>query len=243
MISRCRAKMTIIQMTECDVGQGGFLSQKGLKGNVILFPQDVTPVAQTLPPSLNELSAPVCIIFVGSHKPSDDWLLHKAKPLTIRPYVVRRALEWLKINNELYRHVTIDHDMLDALPPCSHLTVPIHRYGGIENMSSLSSRYDTYHDQRSNAVFPEEDLVFEKTCVPEAVDVTSPSALRAAAAEHLKNGGHYLQIPHRDSPCNEFKDPTLMPMAYPTLFPYGIGGFEHQSRSVPLSFERQVQLL
>ncbi|KAF9042369.1 hypothetical protein BJ165DRAFT_1321770, partial [Panaeolus papilionaceus] len=241
MIARCRAKMTIIQMTENNVGGSNLLSQRGLKGNIIVFPQDVSCIAHTLPPSLSELAAPVCIIFVGSCKPSDKWLLEKAKPLTIRPQKVRRALEWLKANNNLYREVVIDFGALDSLPPSSQLPVTIHRYEGVDEMSSLSSGYDRSRNPISEPVLPEDDLVFEKTCVPEAVDLSSPSALRTAAANHLKKGGQYIQVPHRDTPRGEFKDPTLIPMIYPTLFPYGLGGFEHQRRSVPLSFEKQIQ--
>ena len=45
--------------------------------------------------------------------------------------------------------------------------------------------------------------------------------------KHMKSdGGNFLQIPHANKPVNEFYNPELLPMTYPTLFPYGIGGFE-----------------
>ncbi|KAF9039929.1 hypothetical protein BJ165DRAFT_1317988, partial [Panaeolus papilionaceus] len=241
MIAHCRAKMTVIQLTESRVGCTNLLSQKGLKGNVVIFPQDVSSVARTLPPSLDDLIAPMCIIFVGSSKPSNSWLLTKAKPLTIRPQVVTKALEWLKINNILYNDVDIDYDLLRSLPPESRLNVPIHRYEGVESIDSLTARYDNTSEEAQASSVSEEEVVFERVCVPDAIDVSSPDALRAAAATHLKEGGSYVQVPHGPSPCNEFKDPDLLPMVYPTLFPYGLGGFEHQARSVRLSMEWQIQ--
>lgn len=40
---------------------------------------------------------------------------------------------------------------------------------------------------------------------------------------------------------NEFFNPVMFPMLYPTLFPYGIGGFEDRQRQVPISFENHVK--
>jgi len=50
-------------------------------------------------------------------------------------------------------------------------------------------------------------------------------------------GGGFLQIPHGDKPANEFYSPDLLPMTYPTLFPYGLGGFEDAKRINALSFK------
>jgi hypothetical protein len=54
-------------------------------------------------------------------------------------------------------------------------------------------------------------------------------------------GRGFLQIPHSENPANEFYNPLLLPMTYPTLFPYGEGGFEDLQRATPLSFKRQVK--
>ncbi|KAG2337333.1 hypothetical protein BDR05DRAFT_836378, partial [Suillus weaverae] len=39
----------------------------------------------------------------------------------------------------------------------------------------------------------------------------------------------------------EYKNPDLLPGMFPTLFPCGIGCFEDQQRSTPLSFEQQAR--
>jgi hypothetical protein len=65
--------------------------------------------------------------------------------------------------------------------------------------------------------------------------------LKAAALQHAKRGGSFVQIPHDANPINEFFNPVMFPMLYPTLFPYGIGGFEDRSRPVPIGFENHVK--
>ncbi|TFK17266.1 hypothetical protein FA15DRAFT_605450, partial [Coprinopsis marcescibilis] len=46
---------------------------------------------------------------------------------------------------------------------------------------------------------------------------------------------------HRGAdPIPEYNNPMLIPGMYPTLFPYGIGGFEDKSRATALSFDSQA---
>ena len=40
---------------------------------------------------------------------------------------------------------------------------------------------------------------------------------------------------------NEFFNPSIFPMLYPTLFPYGIGGFDDRRRLVPIGLENHVK--
>ena len=76
------------------------------------------------------------------------------------------------------------------------------------------------------------------------MDGHAPSnELRAAAFRHIKKGGGYIQIPHDATPVNEFFNPNLFPMIYPTLFPYGLGGFEDRTRKTTLSMKRHVKHL
>ena len=96
---------------------------------------------------------------------------------------------------------------------------------------------DTQHRDSSSATF--------ESVVITDVDVHTPShELRAAAIRHYKQkGGGYIQIPHDPTPVNEFFNPNLLPMIYPTLFLYRIGGLENHERATPLSFKRHVKHL
>ncbi|KAG1824208.1 hypothetical protein EV424DRAFT_1320885, partial [Suillus variegatus] len=50
-----------------------------------------------------------------------------------------------------------------------------------------------------------------------------------------------LVVHHSANAIPEYNNPHLFPGMYPTLYPYGIGGFEDKSRPMPLSFDRQAK--
>ncbi|KAJ3935926.1 MAG: hypothetical protein NXY57DRAFT_1046398 [Lentinula lateritia] len=242
MISRCRAKSWIIQLKETDQ-VANRTTQRGLKGNIIVYPQKPTALAKVLPPSLEDLTAPICVIFVGSSRPSQEWLRNKAKPLTARPKVVRDALIWLKSHNKWYRDIKIDFDFLASLPDEFVLPVHVECVESGESEDSLTAGYDPARTSSSTPpVIPESSDQYNEEVSFENANATM-NELRAAAMRHIKfKGGSYIEIPHDTEPMNEFFNPSLFPMIYPTLFPYGIGGFEDYSRSEPVSLKRHLFL-
>ncbi|KZT31057.1 hypothetical protein SISSUDRAFT_959358, partial [Sistotremastrum suecicum HHB10207 ss-3] len=106
MIARCRAKSWIIHLKEEDRSSRRPPTQRGFKGNIIVFPQRPEKLLDVLPPSIHDIVTPICVIFVGgSSAPTKEWLKNKATPLVARREKVRAALVWLKNNNPLYRHI------------------------------------------------------------------------------------------------------------------------------------------
>ncbi|KAJ7023288.1 hypothetical protein C8F04DRAFT_902044, partial [Mycena alexandri] len=116
MVALCRAKCWIIQLREDDSDGNVPFAQRGVRGHIIVYPQRPSAIAKTLPPSLSDVTTPICIVFVGSKPPTAEWLKDKAKPLTVRKEHVMDALAWLKIHNHLYRDVIIDNSELEKLP-------------------------------------------------------------------------------------------------------------------------------
>lgn len=70
---------------------------------------------------------------------------------------------------------------------------------------------------------------------------TPPKDLKAAALRHYKQGGSFPAASHEPTPVNEIFNPSLLPMMYPTLFPYGIGGTEEKHWTISISFENHVK--
>ena len=65
--------------------------------------------------------------------------------------------------------------------------------------------------------------------------------LRAAAFCHMKmKGKGYIQVACESQAINEFNNPAMLPMCYPTLFPYDIGGSDDRDRPNPISLKRQA---
>jgi hypothetical protein len=124
LIARRRAKMWVVhlrgdsQTSDSDeLGVPGVTSsgmeQKGLRGHVVVYNVEPKNLAASLPPSLDDASVPICIVFVGNKEPTKEWLMQKAKPLIICTEKVRAALVWLKANNPLYRDIVVNHNCLD----------------------------------------------------------------------------------------------------------------------------------
>ncbi|KAF8838829.1 hypothetical protein BDN67DRAFT_906681, partial [Paxillus ammoniavirescens] len=78
---------------------------------------------------------------------------------------------------------------------------------------------------------------------PESAKI-SGRTFTAAALRNLVSGSTNKPdlVIHRGSQAvGEYNNPDLFPGMYPTLFPFGLGGFEDKERLVPLSFAQQAQ--
>ena len=114
-----------------------------MKGHIIVYPQCPSDIARVLPPSLDELTTPICVLFVGSSPPTDKWIHEKAKPLAVRREKVRAALVWLKNHNKYYKDITINHGMLDELKETQNLPVHIEHILPSHVNDSLTARYNS----------------------------------------------------------------------------------------------------
>lgn len=84
-----------------------------LRGHVCTLPQDPGPAVRRLPRDPEELADTIHVVFVGSKMPTPEVLAHYTE---VRRRRVRDAIEWLHINNPLWKHVTIDESVLERLP-------------------------------------------------------------------------------------------------------------------------------
>ncbi|KAJ3764588.1 hypothetical protein FB446DRAFT_656299, partial [Lentinula raphanica] len=194
MISRCRSKCWIIQLKEDQSSTPSETSQRALKGNIIIYPQKVSQVASVLPPNLDELSSPICVVFVGSKRPSDEWLRKHAKPLAIRPGRVLKALLWLKAHNPLYRDIVINRTLLQSLP--DNYILPVHVEHVLPNsaLDSLTSGYSPgLHDDSSDEQ-QQPQITFDKVVITDVDGSATSSQMRAAAVRHVQKNGGFLEI-------------------------------------------------
>lgn len=273
IVALCRAKCTIVHLKDSSERENSsgrnndfFDScspndQWGFKEHIIVYPQQPGKAVSILPPPVQDIVNPVCIIFVGSKAPTLEWLRKKAKPLVVQQDKVRAALYWLKAHNPLYKDVQISEPHLAALPVDDLLPVDVEHVAPSAAQDVLTSRYNAEslppHPNVSGASeSPEADLLpsahtikhaeaqFSKVVVTD-VDGRAPSnELRAAAIRHVKDkGGVYLEVPHGPRPVNKFCNPVLFPQIYPCLFPYGIDGFEDNHRQTSLGFQKHVRHL
>ncbi|KAJ6525872.1 hypothetical protein DFH09DRAFT_850352, partial [Mycena vulgaris] len=62
-IARCRSKCWIIQLKEENQDLVLATTQHGIKGHIIIYPQQPSKIAQILPSSIEEITSPVCVVF------------------------------------------------------------------------------------------------------------------------------------------------------------------------------------
>ncbi|KIK59521.1 hypothetical protein GYMLUDRAFT_109655, partial [Collybiopsis luxurians FD-317 M1] len=214
------------------------VSQRGFKGNVIIFPQQPGLIASLLPPSIDELISPICVMFVGSTKPTPEWICNHAKPLSVRPAKVRSTLKWLKSHNPLYKNIEINDSLLDSLPDDFILPAHVEYMASSSSLDSLTTGYDPIHIEPPPLDTSELEIPFDSIVITDVDGNSTVNQLQAATVRHFKSGGSFVQIPHDPQPINEFFNPVLFPMIYPTLFPYGIGGFKDYKHSERVSLKR-----
>ncbi|KAI0077933.1 hypothetical protein K474DRAFT_1748012, partial [Panus rudis PR-1116 ss-1] len=244
MIAKCRSKAMIFQLKEDNQSTILPHAHRGMKGHIIIYPQKPSEIAQLLPPPIEELITPMCVIFIGSTPPTQEWLKEKAKPLVVRKEKVQNALYWLKSHNPLYRDVDINYDVLNTLQ--NEQILPVHIEHILpENIPDVTTdRYDHNNVETNSTNIDNNPYIFEKVVITDVEGHVSTNELRSAAMRHVKQkGGSFIQIPHGSTPMNEFNNPTLFPMMYPTLYPYGMGGFEDCRRDSALSMKRHVKHL
>ncbi|KAJ7450649.1 hypothetical protein B0H11DRAFT_1646510, partial [Mycena galericulata] len=243
MIARCRSKCWIIQMRELE-DRGYPNVQRGFKGHIIVYPQRPSALATTLPPSIEDITTPICVVFVGSNPPSLEWLQTKARPLIVRKEKVMNALDWLSIHNHLYKDVFIDRSVFDGHGDTVHIPFHVEHIIPSDGIEATTSSYATTTQFLEAMLQPPvaETIAFESVVVTDVKGHESSRKLRDAAARHLKKpGSNYIGIPHDPLPVNEFDNPDLLPLIYPTLFPYGIGGTEDKTRRTPFGFESHLK--
>ena len=133
---------------------------------------------------------------------------------------------WLKNNNPLYKDVDIDERNLSALPLEDVLPYHVEHVVKNDAQETLVARYDNADEQRESRP-SNSDTHFESVVIADVDAHTPLNKLQAAAVQHAKTKGKpFVQVGHGLKPVNEFFNVGLFPMLYPTLFPYGCGGFE-----------------
>jgi hypothetical protein len=190
--------------------------QRGMKGHIIVYPQRPSDIAQVLPPSIDEIITPICVLFVGSSPPTEEWLHKKAKPLCVRREKVGNALIWLKNNNVLYNDIVINEGVLNSLDDEQILPFHVQHVLPSDESETLTPHYDpSYNCNQVGSDERPQEIQFQNVVITD-VDAHAPShQLQAAAVRHVKKkGGGYIEIPHDPDPVNEFHNPDLFPMIY-----------------------------
>ncbi|KAF8332955.1 hypothetical protein F5887DRAFT_822739, partial [Amanita rubescens] len=250
MVALTRQKGIILQLKE-SIGsrQSNIMAQRAYRGHTIYFPQDTQFVATVLPPPVEDIVNHICVLFVGSEPPTTDYLRQNARPLAVRPDRVRHALLWLKENNHLYRDITLNEEVLESIEQNGGIKFSVTQVDkSVVHDDATTGYFDQYSIPNLNGDVTRDNNNDSNNTIPfQTLVITdldaSPTAaqMRSAAIRHLQQGKPFLQIGHGRTPKPDHHNHNLFPSMYPTLYPYGVGGFEDPSRLIRVGFAAHLQ--
>jgi hypothetical protein len=159
-------------------------SYRGARGHIVAFKQDPTLLLKILPSPEVEPHYNITVSWDGGAEPTDENL---RKFCTVRRERVLKALEWLKENNELYRDVKINYELLrtwpdDAVPPQLIQNAVRTEPGLSDHREGYSVDRETMHNNmQTNFLDPDgPDDVFENEMDQQACDADPGSIVTGA---------------------------------------------------------------
>ncbi|PPQ75657.1 hypothetical protein CVT26_001814 [Gymnopilus dilepis] len=221
-------------------------------GNTCAHDMNIVSTAEVLPRTPDNVNGMLSVVFIGPGKYKADCLKHM---FSVRKAKIWDFLYWLKYEarNPLYQSVVLDKRNIDLYPENDTLPGVADRVLHDQSLSVAktfaeeSAGLDDHPALQVQAADDDCDeplLFLEKFGVsdPEGVKIQGRTFTAAALRNVIVNPSDQPDlIIHRSSrPVDEYKNPKLFPGLYPTLFPYGIGGFEDPTRRLSLSFQKQA---
>ncbi|KAI9061460.1 hypothetical protein FKP32DRAFT_1575945, partial [Trametes sanguinea] len=257
LVARARASKISFRFSEIKghylYGTSAEASQKCVKGNVAIHPQDSTSLNSVLPPSRDEIQDTICAVFVGENKPTQD-NIEKLAPVLVRKSRVKAMIDFLVDYNPKYAvsdtfrgYSQANMDQLfgegtgsrDEGVPCAM------EIGHIQNSPAVAAATEGYVPGEADGPGPMDDeLLMENVGYTDGSE--SPKNyfhMKAKALSHCLRKRGFLQSQAGSRFVPDFENEDLLSWLFPHLDPWGIGGFHCKRRQIPLSMEQQLKYL
>jgi hypothetical protein len=235
------------------------MNHYGLKGHVIVLPQETTQLTNLLPRVPATLAASIKVVWAGRGNIDRSEL---TSHFTVNKFRVYNALIWLCSNHADYKDVQVDRRQFELWPPVFVVD---------ELISNVGTTTDTTSDAESHSGFATEDLdspmmtgnlpftasaIIDTNCVTQRSDVHTLYELASLRMRPLgeESVDSLQSMSSESSPFinvvlgSQIKDHTndseYFTSCFPTLFPYGNAKhIDHRRGSSQLSLPNWIKLL
>jgi hypothetical protein len=151
----------------------------------------------------------------------------------------------LKINNLLYKDVIINENKIAELPeddiPESIYNEISYNDDNCEESEVKDMSINGYDQIDRNNIEINETNDLQASGLISFLDATGLSDIdKIEMIESKKLNNNILTIPHGKTPMNEWFNLQHLLCAFPTLFPYGIGGIMDEDRNKKLSYRQHL---
>lgn len=223
-------------------------ARKGLRGNVMVTPLDVTRINYYLPPAPHIIADTICTVFIGKTEPSQSTIA-RLSPVLVRKSRVKKLINFLLDNNPHYSRVDgfkgySEENLNKLFDTNSDIGVPCSmEIGHLTANDAIDSATADYTSR--NEVHPDDtDIIMEN--VGYTMGDESPKSyqdMKMQALKHCLSGKKFLGSRSGGSGIPDFANPYMLSWLFPHLDPWGIGGFHNPARKKPLSMEQQLMHL
>lgn len=254
IVAACRAT-TVSYIIEKEKGGDPDVPQRYCKNNVAIIPQDIGSLHRLLPPGPDEVPYTMCVLFVGGESPPTTDTIREMKPLLVSKTRVATMLRFLVENNPYYREAGLQFSQRNLNAICSGPWFLPDSDVGIPSTTDI--QFFPRGSDAARAVNSGYDECGAEAWIPADetfTEVTGYTNIVADGGGHISSKAKALQwcLDHRPfvtirsgNKLFPDRDPRMMTFVFPHLDPWGIGGFNHPSRSsaAALSMDAQVRNL
>ena len=212
----------------------------GVKGHIILLPQDTTLLLDLLPMTPASLPDVVRVVWTGKSAPDRDRLRSQ---FTVRRDVVYNALQWLCRHNEDYRQVTIDHQQFAKWPPVFVTTSLLDSIGRSRDFTDEDISRSGFATEDIDTADHDGDLPLTTSAILDTSEVSiSPDIATLRRLAELKNEVT-VNVVTGSTPLIERDNPSYFTSAFPTIFLWGTAKHIHPKRDDNLSLNTWIKLM
>jgi hypothetical protein len=206
----------------------------GIKGHVILLPQDTTRLLEILPIQPSSLPDLIRVVWTGRSTPSSQQL---SRYFTVRKSKIYDALKWLVIHHEDYQNVTINESEFQSWPPVFIATELMDSMGHVLDPAIEDAARTGFATEDADSEQIEGDIPITASAILDVNSVSTRSTTSTLQQLSTAVSADTIHVVMGNMIRNEHEDSTYFTSSFPTLFPYGTGKHidPRHTSSLPLS--------